>query len=81
MYLGRLQNLLRAVRASDVRACPHLAPFSERARHTNLRPNSHDQRHADVEEPVRAEAETGWIIHIEFKFSAAKPLVTPPQGN
>jgi hypothetical protein len=30
---------------------------------------------------VRPKAETGWIIHIEFKFSAAKRLVTPQQGN
>jgi hypothetical protein len=30
---------------------------------------------------VRPKAETGWIIHMEFEFSAPKRLVTLPQGN
>ena len=49
MNLGGPQNFLRALCSRDVRACPHLAPFSERAGHTNLRPNSEDQGDTDVE--------------------------------
>jgi hypothetical protein len=49
MNLGRLQNLARAFRASDIGARPHFAPTPERVTYANLRPNAYDQRHADVE--------------------------------
>jgi len=39
--------------------------FGTRSSHESA-PNSHDQRHADVEEPVRAQAEPEWIINIEI---------------
>src|SRR5438552_10386191 len=74
LYLGRPQNFLRALRTGDVRARPHLAPFSERASHPNLRPNSQDQWHADVEQPVRSETETVRIIHVELNLTRQRNL-------
>src|SRR6266481_5133177 len=74
LYLGRPQNFLRALRTGDVRARPHLAPFSERAGHTNLRPNSKDQWHADVEQPVRSKTETVWRKHVEFNLARQSEL-------
>src|ERR1043166_7181647 len=69
MNLGRLQNFASALRAGNVRARPHLAPFSERAGHTDLRPNSEDQRDADVKQPVRTQAKTGWIKHVSLNLT------------
>src|SRR5438552_14240999 len=74
VYLRRPQNFLRALRAGDVRARPHLAPFSERAGHPNLRPNSKDQWHADVEQPVRSKTETVWVKHVEFNLTRQSEL-------
>src|SRR5207244_12532009 len=66
--LGGLQNFTRAFRAGDVRARPHLAPFMERTRHPNLRPNPDNQRDADIKEPTRSETETVWIKHTELNL-------------
>src|SRR5206468_11861839 len=74
LYLGRPQNFLRALRTSGVRTSPHLAPFSERAGHSNLRPNSQDQWHANVEQPVGSKTETVRIIHVEFNLTRQSNL-------
>src|SRR5207247_8695741 len=74
LYLGRPQNFLRALRAGDVRARPHVAPFSERAGHPNLRPNSKDQWHADVEQPVRSKTEAVWVKHVDFNLTRQSEL-------
>src|SRR5262249_37929606 len=59
--LSRLQNFTRAFRAGDIRACPHFAPFTERARDPNLGPNPNDQWDAYVKQPIRSKTETVWI--------------------
>src|SRR5436309_3019077 len=73
-YLGRPQNFLRALRTGDVRARPHLAPFSERTGHPNLRPNSEDQWDADVEQPVRSKTKTVRVKHVEFNLARQSDL-------
>jgi hypothetical protein len=72
--LCRPQNFLRALRAGDVRARPHLAPFSERAGHPNLRPNPEDQWDADVEQPVRSKTKTVWRKHVDFNLARQSEL-------
>src|SRR6266436_9026775 len=74
LYLGRPQNFLRALRAGDVRARPHLAPFSERTGHPNLRPNPQDQWHADVEQPERSKTKTVWRKHVDFNLARQSEL-------
>src|ERR1700730_11899519 len=68
LNLGRLQNFTRAFSTGDVRTRPHFAPFTERARDSNLRPNPDDQRDADVKQPVRSKTETVWIKHTELNL-------------
>src|SRR5213593_4818083 len=67
-YLCRSQNFTRALRAGDVRARPHLAPFMERTRDSNLCPNPDDQRDADIKQPTRSKTETVWIKHTELNL-------------
>src|SRR5262249_35855177 len=62
--LRRLQDFARTLGTRNVRACAHLAPPAERAAYPNLRPNSNDQWDADVNQPIRPQPETRWIIHV-----------------
>src|ERR1700720_1995294 len=62
MNLRRLQDLARAFRAGDVGARAHLAPAPKGAAYTNLRPDTDDQRHADIKQIMTA-AESDWVEH------------------
>ena len=64
--LRGLQNLARALRASDVRACPDFSPSIERTGDTNLRPDSKNCRNNQVKKEVMT-AETDWIEQSCFK--------------
>jgi hypothetical protein len=74
VYLGRLQNFLRALGTGDVRACSNLAPFSERAGHTNLRPNPDDQWDTDIKQPVRSKTKTVRIKHVYVNLTRRSDL-------
>src|SRR5436190_8117037 len=63
--LRRLQNFSRALCARDVRACTHLAPPAKRATDPNLRPNSNNQWHPNVEQPVRPQSKAEWTADIQ----------------
>src|SRR5712691_6146023 len=65
MDLCCLQDFPRTLCASNVAARTHLAPSAKRAGHPNLRPNSNDQRDADVEQPVGTQTKTEWAADIE----------------
>jgi len=58
--LGGLQNLARAFRAGDVRARPDFAPAIERSGDANLRPDSKNRRHDQVEKEMMT-AKADWI--------------------
>src|ERR1700730_8131596 len=68
LNLGCLQNFTRAFSTGDIRTRPHFAPFTERARDSNLCPNPDDQRDADVKQPVRSKTKTVWIKHTELNL-------------
>src|SRR4029079_2718449 len=59
MNVPRLQDLACAFGTVDVPAGADLAPSAKRAGYPHLRPNSNDQRDADVEQPVGTETKTG----------------------
>lgn len=61
--LRGLQNLPRALRAGNVRARSHLAPFTECALNPDLRPNADDRRHYYIEQPVMTSAESNGVEH------------------
>src|SRR5438309_10863320 len=58
--LRRLQNLPRAFRACNIGARAHLAPAPKRAAYANLRPNSDNQRHANIKQRVTS-AVSDWV--------------------
>src|SRR5205807_2158855 len=68
--LRRLQDLPRALRAGNVGAGPHLAPFSKRASHPELRPKSNDHRDPDVEQPIMPEKKsaTARVKHVDLNL-------------
>src|SRR5437764_15339278 len=51
--LRRLHNFPRALCASDVRACTHIAAPTKSATDPNLPPNSNNQWNPNVEQPDR----------------------------
>src|SRR5580765_4635792 len=63
--LGCPEDFACAFSSGDIPARAHLAPTAKRAGHSNLRPNSNDQRDADVEQPVRTQTKTVWAADIE----------------
>src|SRR4029450_10609167 len=65
-----LEDFARAFSSGDIRARTHLAPTAKRAAHPNLRPNSNDQRDADVKQPVGTETKTGWAADIRQAANA-----------
>src|SRR5439155_22732882 len=65
--LRRLQNFAGAFRARDVGARAHLAPASKSAAYTNLRPDTNDQRHADIKQIMTPAAVSDWVEHSCFK--------------
>src|SRR5439155_21741711 len=62
-----LEDLACAFSSGDIPARTHLAPPAKRAAHPNLRPNSNDQRDAEVEQPVGTQTTAGWAADIEQK--------------
>src|SRR4051794_4490595 len=64
MNLGCLEDLSRAFSSGDIPARAHLAPMTKCTAHPNLRPNSNDYWHADVEQPVGTETKTGGAADI-----------------
>src|SRR5437868_2807354 len=67
MDLGSLQDLTRGFGAADVRAGPDFTPFAEGTTNADLRPNTDDKGHADVQKPVTAKAETARVKHVYLK--------------
>ena len=60
LNLRCLEDFACAFSAGDIPARTHFAPMAERAGHSNLRPNSNDQRDADVKQPVRTQTKAEW---------------------
>src|SRR5438067_11289811 len=60
-----LEDFACAFSSGDIPARSHLAPMAKRAAHSNLRPNSNDQRNADVKQPVRTQTKTVWAADIQ----------------
>ena len=65
MNLRCLEDFACAFGSGDIPARAHLAPTAKRAGHSNLRPNSNDQRDADVEQPVGTQTKTEWAADIQ----------------
>jgi len=64
--LCRLLNLACAFRTRDVGARAHLTPAPKGPAYPKLRPNTDDQRHAEIKQKVTA-AVSDWVEHSCFK--------------
>src|SRR5439155_19573886 len=65
LNLGSLEDFACAFSSGDIPVRTHLAPPAKHAAHPNLRPNSNDQRDADVEQPVGTQTKTVWAADKE----------------
>src|SRR5262245_7888637 len=63
--LRRLEDFASALGSGDIPTRANLAPPAKGAFHPNLRPNSNDQRHADIKEPVRTQTKSGGAADIQ----------------
>src|SRR5204863_8799608 len=60
-----LQDFACAFSSGDIPVRTHLAPSAKHAAHPNLRPNSNDQRDADVEQPIGTQTKAVWAADIQ----------------
>mgnify|MGYP003694679845 CR=1 FL=1 len=65
LNLRCLEDFACAFSSGDIPVRTHLAPTAKRAGHSNLRPNSNDQRDADVEQPVGTQTKAQWAADIQ----------------
>src|ERR1051325_12114695 len=65
-----LQDFARAFGSGDIPVRTNLAPPAKRAADPNLRPNSDDQRDADVQEPVRTQTKSVRAADIQHAAGA-----------
>src|SRR6185369_8231799 len=65
LNLSCLEDFACAFSSGDIPVRAHLAPMAKRTAHPNLRPNSNDQRDADVEQPVGTQTKAQWAADIQ----------------